>query len=376
MRWDREEYISLLTYGGSERPMFTELFGLLQGLERQWREQGASDREISLEAFDFDYVRTVWCGGECGLLGGYTPETLEETAEYVISRDEYGRRSKLIKGVASLALPLEYPVRDMQSWLEIKPKFIFDENNPDARIDWEQVELAKKEQSKGVLVYAAIPGGFDLPRELMGDELACICYYENPELMDDIVRTITHTAVSVLSRISEKLTIDNLTVHEDMAGKNGPLAGPKQVYEFIAPYYRSVWDMLRSRGTRLFSQDSDGNIEAVIPAFVESGLNVTYPCEPAAGMDIVALRKQYGNKLAFKGGIDKHVLRGSKAGILKELEYKLQPAMREGNVFGLDHRITNNTPLVNYRYYVKTAREILGLKPADPKNGSWERMAF
>ena len=62
-------------------------------------------------------------------------------------------------------------------------------------------------------------------------------------------------------------------------------------------------------------------------SFIECGVNVFYPLEPAAGMDIVELRKKYGNKIAFKGGIDKHALRGTKEDIRKELEYKLQPLM-------------------------------------------------
>ena len=80
-------------------------------------------------------------------------------------------------------------------------------------------------------------------------------------------------------------------------------------------------------------------------------------------------------RLAMLGGIDKHVIRRSKEEIRAELEYKLQPAMREGGmVFGLDHRIPNGTPIDNYRYYVRTAREILGLDP-NPEP-AWQRMAF
>ena len=48
-----------------------------------------------------------------------------------------------------------------------------------------------------------------------------------------------------------------------------------------------------------------------------------YPCEPAAGMDILRLRKQYGTQLALKGGIDKFSLRGTKEDIRCELEKKL-----------------------------------------------------
>lgn len=88
--------------------------------------------------------------------------------------------------------------------------------------------------------------------------------------------------------------------------------------------------------------------------------------EPAAGMDIVALRKQYGSRLAMLGGIDKHVLRRGQDDIRRELEYKLQPLMQQGGmVFGLDHRISNGTPLENYRYYVTLGPEMLSLPPLD-----------
>jgi uroporphyrinogen-III decarboxylase len=151
--------------------------------------------------------------------------------------------------------------------------------------------------------------------------------------------------------------------------------GPAQINKFIRPYYTRIWDMLSNRGTELFQLDSDGNISPVIDAYMSSGVNCMYPMEPAAGMDIVTIKRAYGNSLAMLGGIDKHVLRSSKEAILHELEYKLQPATRDGGiVFGLDHRITNGTPIENYRYYVRTARQILGLNP-DPRPG-WARMAF
>ena len=119
--------------------------------------------------------------------------------------------------------------------------------------------------------------------------------------------------------------------------------------------------MLQSRGARLFSQDSDGNIERVIPAFLDAGVNLMFPMEPAAGMDIVRLRAVYGTRLAFMGGIDKHVLRGMKEDIDAELEYKVTAMVKTGGcILALDHRIPNGTPLENYRYYVQRVWEIIG----------------
>jgi hypothetical protein len=51
--------------------------------------------------------------------------------------------------------------------------------------------------------------------------------------------------------------------------------------------------------------------------------------------------------------------------------------MTEGGiVFSLDHRIPNGTPLENYIYYIRRAREILGLEPFENCEPSWGRMAF
>ncbi len=373
MRFTREEYLELLTFGHVERQMFVELFGPLIGLEKEWREQGATDDEINLIAFDWDYVQVIGCGGNTSAFGSKKTITIEENDEYLIQRDYLGRTVKLIKSVATIALPLDFPVKSMDDWLKIKPIFEF---HP-ARINWNAVSASQKAQKNGVLVVANIPGGFDTPRELMGEEAACIAYYEQPELMHDILETISTTSEKVLERISEVLIIDQVSVHEDLAGKSGPLIGPKQILEFIKPYYRKIWDMLSSRGTRIFQQDSDGNINSVIDTFIECGVNSFFPMEPSAGMDIVKIREKYGNKFAMLGGIDKHVLRLSKSAIRKELEYKMQPLMKKGGmVFGLDHRIPNGTPIENYRYYVDLGREILGLPPRTPNKKGWQRMAF
>jgi uroporphyrinogen-III decarboxylase len=373
MRFLREEYIDLMTFGPVERQMFVELFGPLVGVRDEWAAQGASPEELDLVAFDWDYVPIVDCGGNTLVHGGEPEAVLEETDEYVIERDRLGRRMKLFKNVASIPLPLDHPVKNMDTWLEVKPLFQF---HPD-RIDRDAVEHAQKEQAQGCLVLTRIPGGFDTVRQLMGVEGACLCYLDQPELMHDIMETITETSCRVLEPITEKLVIDQVSVHEDLAGKAGPLIGPEQFDRFVKPYYRAVWDLLSARGTRIFDMDTDGNVMPLLDSFLDAGLTALAPIEPSAGMDAVAIRKQYGRRLAMKGGIDKFVLKQDRGAIRRELEYKMQPRMQEGGmVFGLDHRIPNGTPLQNYRFYVELGREILGLPVRDGKSQGWRRMAF
>ncbi len=367
----REEYLNYMTGREVNRSIFVEMFGPLIGLEDEWRAQGATEKEIALTAFGFDYVRRYHIGVNTGLKGGFTESVVEDNTEFIITRDRYGRHAKLCKGAATIPLPLDYPVTDMDSWLKIKPMYEYSE----ARFSDGWQDYARKARENDALIVVSIPGGFDEPRQLMGEEELCVAYYEQPELIHDMLKTMGNTAQRVLEKVCNAVQIDVLSVHEDMAGKSGSLAGPTQISEFIKPYYRGVWDMLHNAGAQIFQQDSDGNMNGVIPAFIDAGINCTFPMEPAAGMDMVKTRQQYDDKLMMMGGIDKHILRQSKNDIRKELEYKLQPLMRTGGVvFGLDHRITNGTPIENYRYYVKTTREILGLNP-NPAPG-WGRMAF
>jgi hypothetical protein len=367
----RDQYLDYMAFRHVERPIFVELFGPLVGLEDEWRAQGASEDEIGMTAFGFDYVRRHGVRVNTGMIGGFEEVLIEETPEHVIRRDRYGRTVKMFRTSSTIAHPLDFPVQDMDSWLQIKHWYEYSEE----RFAPGWAEAARRARDEGALIVVGMPGGFDTPRQLMGEAATCMAYYDQPELIHDILNTVGETTERVLDRVSREVQVDQLSVHEDLAGKSGGMVGPKQIEAFIQPYYRRIWDMLSARGAQIFQQDSDGNINAVIPAFLDCGLTCMFPMEPAAGMDVVALRKTYGQWLAMLGGIDKHVLRKDEAAIHEELEYKLQPMMRQGGmVFGLDHRIPNGTPLSNYRYYVRTAREILGLDP-DPDPG-WARMAF
>jgi len=352
----REEYLEYMTFQSNDRPLFTELFGPIIGLKDEWRAQGASADELDFSAFQFR--QPLYCGVpvNTGWLGGDPETLLEETEDYAIIRDSMGRRRQLFKGIATIALPLDYPVRTMTDWLKIKHHYAFSEERFSS--GWrERVDQARDD---GYVITVSMPGGFDQPRQLLGEENICLAFYDQPELIHDMLSTMGDTTFAVLERVTRDVNVDVLTVHEDMAGKSGSLAGPAQIAEFIKPYYRRIWDMVHARGAQLFDQDSDGNMNGVIDAFLDCGLNCMHPLEPAAGMDIVELRERYGKRLAFRGGLDKHVLRRGKDAIDVELQRKVPAMIRSGGcVLSLDHRIPNGTPLEAYRYYQRRMWELL-----------------
>jgi len=352
----REEYLDYMTFKRNDRPLFTEIFGPIIGLKEEWEEQGATPEELDFSAFTYRCEARGWIPVKTGLNGGYPEEQIEETEEHKIWRDGLGRTMKLSKQAATLPLPLDYPVKTMDDWLKIKPWYEFSEER--LSTDWQAAALRYLEEDRVVCV--GIPGGFDEPRQLLGEEELCVAYYVQSELIHDMLQTIGDTAFKVLERITSAVKVDLLFIHEDMAGRSGPLAGPVQVREFILPYYRKIWDLMQDRGTRLFDQDSDGDINSVIDVFLDAGINCMHPMEPAANMDIVKVREKYGSRLALYGGIDKHVIRESKDAIVSELEYKIPPMVKTGGcVLALDHRIPNGTPLENYRFYLAKAWEIM-----------------
>ncbi len=373
MIWNREEYIAHMTFEDIGREMFTEQFGPLSMLEKEWRAAGVSEKEINLSAFGWDNVKYIDLSriAVTGPVTGIKPYVVSDNEHERITVDNMGRRCRLCKDSATIALPMDHPVQTMDDWLRVKHWYEFSED----RIDVEGLERARKLQQDGHLVIAWMPGGFDEPRQLLGEAELCIAFYEEPEMIEDMLSTIADTTLKVFERVHDYVTIDNLAVHEDMAGKSGPLAGPAQIREFINPYYRRIWDEVRLHGGKLFTQDSDGNMNPVIDAFLEGGINVMYPFEPGSGMDMVATRKKYGKRLAIKGGIDKYALRGTKEDIRRELEYKMCDVMKHGGTaFAIDHRIPNGVPIENYRYYVQLGRELLGLPEA--QESPFVRMAF
>ncbi len=371
MIWNREQYLAHCNFENTGREMFCELFGPLVGLAEEWQAQGATQQEIDMVGWDWDFVQKTFLDTSPFANTGLTEQILEDNDVERIIIDTMGRKSKLCKNSASIPLPLTHPVEEMDDWLAIKHWYAFDEKH----FDVARLKEQRKLWEAGTLTIFEIPGGFDEPRQLLGEEEVCVACYTEPEMIEDMLNIMAERCIKGIELVAQYVPIDVIFVHEDLAGKSGPLWGPKQIDEFAAPYYKKVWAAAQKAGAKLFSLDSDGDINPILDNFAAAGINAIHPCEPGSGMDIVAIRKKYGNQFALKGGIDKYALRGTKEDIKAELERKICPETLGGGViFGLDHRIPNGVSLENYRYYVTLAREMLGMEPISGEG--WERMAF
>jgi hypothetical protein len=372
MRWEREAYLDHLAFRGSGREMAVELFGPLLGTAEKWRDQGASPEEIALTAFAWDHIEQVALPMDAGPRSGLEEAVLREDEQQKVVRDRFGRVTVLPKKFATLALPQDFPLSGPDDWDRLRGWFRFEED----RLDPGALEACRRQREEGALVRAHVWGAYDILRQLMGDEEACLAVLEEPDLVADILQTVGGLQVRLLEKALSVCPVDMLFVHEDFAGKSGPLVGPGIVRQLFNPYYRPLWDVARSGGASIFDLDTDGDAMPVVDALLEGGINCLHPVEPAGKMDAVALRRRYGKRLALRGGIDKFALGRGPAAIEAELDYRIDSGLLGGGtVFGLDHRIPDDVSIEAYRYYVGRLREKLGLPPVAADQPGWARMA-
>jgi uroporphyrinogen decarboxylase len=136
-----------------------------------------------------------------------------------------------------------------------------------------------------------------------------------------------------------------------MAYRTGSLISPALFREFMTPCYQKVTGFLRDRGVKVILVDSDGNLDELIPLFLEAGLTGVWPVEIQAGNDLVEIRRRYP-ELRIMGGIDKLKIARGREAIDQELQSKV-PFMlsRGGYIPHLDHLAHPEISWTDFCYY-------------------------
>jgi uroporphyrinogen decarboxylase len=189
------------------------------------------------------------------------------------------------------------------------------------------------------------------PRNYMGLEGISIAIHDDPRLVEEIMDHQAWMAYEMARKVFEAgITLDWVWIWEDMCFNKGPLVSPEFVRRVMVPRYRKVVDLLRSNDVAALILDSDGNIEELLPIWIDAGINATYPLERAAGMDARRLQRKYGRDLILFGNIDKRALARGKREIDEELA-RVHDLLHHGGYFpNVDHHIPPNVPYENARY--------------------------
>lgn len=358
---DRERYWKTMEFKKVDHCPFWQDWYSPTALER-WHKEGLPEDVHIGEYFGFEQGGGVPV--TLGIIPGFKVETIEETEIYRVFRDGDGSIKKQFKEYSGFGMPqwIEYPIKNRKDWEEYKKRL-----NPDSprryppRRNWEEWKSIARKCDYPISIGACSFYGWI--RNWIGVENLSLMFFDDPGLIHEMMEYIADFTVKVLHRVLDEVRdIDYACFWEDMCYKTGPLISPKMFRDFMLPHYKRVTAFLREHGVKLSWVDCDGNIEELIPLWIEGGVTGFYPLEVAAGMDAVKLRRIYGKRIVMWGNVDKRALAKGKETVDAELN-RLAPVVHEGGFVPLvDHAIPEDVSYENYLYYIEQRKKICGLK--------------
>lgn len=147
---------------------------------------------------------------------------------------------------------------------------------------------------------------FLLYKNLRGQEQAFIDLIENPEIVHYCLDKLFDLACETTTRLYEAANgkIDFSYVAEDMGAQEGLMLSKAQIEEFLAPRMKRMMDLAHSAGVYVFHHN-DGAVRDILPTMIETGVDLLNPIQwRCAGMERVALKRDFGNQIVFHGGMD------------------------------------------------------------------------
>jgi uroporphyrinogen decarboxylase len=178
-----------------------------------------------------------------------------------------------------------------------------------------------------------------------------------PELVERYMEVTTEGIVALV-RAQAEIGVDGITGGNDWAFKTGPMFSVRHLRRFIAPYLKRIVDEAHRWGLP-YIKHIDGDIRQHLPVLVdEVGIDGLHSIEPGANMDILDLKRCYGDRLALLGNLDCDLLvRGSPSEIADQVAHLMRHvAPGGGYVFSTANSVLMDVPLTNLQAMLEAAR--------------------
>ena len=246
---------------------------------------------------------------------------------------------------------VEGDVAGMDDYRRVKPRLY-----PDHSRAIESMRPWGERQKRGeAVVWATLEGFFWFPRTLMDIEKLSYAFYDEPELVHAINGDLLEFNIGLVRRMATVCPPTFLTLAEDMSYNLGPMISQAVFEEFCAPYYRRLMEVLNEHGIILIV-DTDGDVTRLVPWLQAVGVAGVLPIERQAGVDGMALRRQFPG-LRMVGHFDKMVMNRGEEAIRAEFE-RIRPLMRTGGFIpSVDHQTPPGVSLEQYRVYLRLLAE-------------------
>ena len=288
----------------------------------------------------------------------FVPQVIEETEETILTRDGNGALLRRHKLHASTPEHVDFVVKERTAWDEkVKPLLTPDRR----RINFEAYRKARTHAAeKGRFFVWSGVNVFELMHPVCGHEYMLMGMALDPDWVKDMVTTYSELSLSLQEILfAEEGYPDGIWYYEDMGFKERPFMSPAMYRDIIQPAHTKTFAFAHSKGLPVIVH-SCGFVAPLVPGLMEAGMDCLQVIEVKAGMDLLALYRDYGDDLSFMGGIDVRVLyTNDKVKIDKELAAKIPEVMGKfGYVLHSDHSIPNTVDYDSYRYFVDRGLEL------------------
>ena len=199
--------------------------------------------------------------------------------------------------------------------------------------------------------------------DLFGMDVLMVKMYEAPALVDAAMKRVVDYYFEVSKRIFDAAAdaIDIFFIGNDLGGQQGPLLGEHLFRRFVLPHIARLVDLGHAYKLKVMLHCC-GGISEFIPALIEVGLDALHAVQPSCrGMDLAALKHEFGSKMVFNGAIDSHhVLIKGTPGLVRQRTREVLEIMKPGGgyIAGASHdSILEETPVENVQAMFDAVRE-------------------
>ena len=188
-------------------------------------------------------------------------------------------------------------------------------------------------------------------------DLAC-----EPQLARAILANIRRFYYAYAERVFQAADgkLDILLMGDDFGMQSGPLLSPKMWIEFLGEGFAEYVRIAKSHGLRIMHHTC-GAVRPLIPLMVERGLDILQSLQPeAAGMEPRALKVEFGDRLAFHGGIS--IQRTMPYGTPDDVRDEVRERVRDlapggGYILCTAHNVQADVPVGNVLALLQAYRE-------------------
>ena len=151
--------------------------------------------------------------------------------------------------------------------------------------------------------------------------------------------------------------LDGFVIWGDVAYKRGTFMRPDYWREYYKPWVKAIVEHAHGKGLDVIYHGC-GNVNAIFQDYIDIGIDALNPLEAKAGMDVIDLRRRFGQQMAFCGNSNIQVWEtGDRQAIRREVLRKLNAARGGGFIFQSDHSVSSSVSGHTYDYIVKLVRE-------------------